>query len=116
MTAQSRKISVTGLGYVGLAVVLAFSRNNRVVGYDIDVVRVSELKKGIDCSNEAEDIDLLSDKIFFTSDPQDLKKADFHIIAVPTPISSLLTNVRSRQALRSPTLSGSVPGPITKAA
>ncbi len=83
---HGRKISVIGLGYVGLPVAVAFGKWQRVVGFDINRVRVAELKERNDRTHEVEPADLAEADVLYTSDPRDLKTADFHIIAVPTPI------------------------------
>ncbi|MDO9161147.1 MAG: nucleotide sugar dehydrogenase [Methylococcaceae bacterium] len=87
MSKHNRKISVVGLGYVGLPVAVEFGKTQRVVGFDINSVRVDELKQGIERTNEVELDELASADILFTCDPADLKRADFHIIAVPTPVN-----------------------------
>ncbi len=86
MMAHGRKISVIGLGYVGLPVAVAFGTHGRVVGFDADAQRIRELKSGHDRTNEVSADALGSADILFTSDAKDLSGADFHIIAVPTPI------------------------------
>jgi UDP-N-acetyl-D-galactosamine dehydrogenase len=86
---QERRISVTGLGYVGLPVAVAFGKEGfSVVAYDYSERRVEELRQGIDRTKEIPAEDLATAKLHYTSDPADLKAADFHIIAVPTPITS----------------------------
>jgi UDP-N-acetyl-D-galactosamine dehydrogenase len=85
---HSRKVSVVGLGYVGLPVAVAFGRHAQVIGFDINPKRIEELSRAIDRTEEVTTEDLQSTDIHFTSDPADLKKADFHIVAVPTPIDS----------------------------
>ncbi|MGR9037652.1 MAG: nucleotide sugar dehydrogenase, partial [Gammaproteobacteria bacterium] len=82
-----RKISVVGLGYVGLPVAVVFAKVGRVIAFDINPERISELKKGIERTNEVQSADLLKSDILFTDDPEDLKKADFHIVTVPTPVN-----------------------------
>lgn len=84
---HNRKISVVGLGYVGLPVAVAFSRQGRVIGFDINADRIAALKKGIDATNEVASADLSGADILFTADPEQLRTADFHIIAVPTPVN-----------------------------
>lgn len=84
---HNRKISVVGLGYVGLPVATAFGRQSKVIGFDVNVGRISELKAGIDKTNEVTSDDLKKTDVLFTTDVDDLKRADFHIIAVPTPIN-----------------------------
>lgn len=82
-------ISVTGLGYVGLPVAIAFSSQYSVIGYDKNELRISELKNGFDKTNEIPTEKLLTENLSFTHEPTDLKKANFHIIAVPTPIDAI---------------------------
>jgi UDP-N-acetyl-D-glucosamine/UDP-N-acetyl-D-galactosamine dehydrogenase len=84
---HNRKISVIGLGYVGLPMAVEFALNQEVVAFDISTRRIKELKQGVDRTLEADAAELKKAKLFFTSNPEDLKKADFHIIAVPTPIN-----------------------------
>lgn len=81
-------ISVTGLGYVGLPVAVAFSKKFKTVGFDINEKRVGELKDGIDLTKEVEEDELKSANITFTTNVEDLKECNFHIIAVPTPIDN----------------------------
>ena len=84
---HGRKLAVIGLGYVGLPVAVVFSRQgSRVVGFDIDSARISELKAGRDRTREVEPGDLAVAKVVFTSDPGELSAADFFIVTVPTPI------------------------------
>lgn len=81
-------LSVIGLGYVGLPIALEFARKIKVVGFDIKPDRVELMKKGIDPSNELTSEAFKGTDILFTSDPEDLRQASFHIIAVPTPTNS----------------------------
>ncbi|MGH8564936.1 MAG: nucleotide sugar dehydrogenase [Gammaproteobacteria bacterium] len=83
---HTRKISVVGLGYVGLPVAVAFGKYGRVVGFDISPTRIAELKDGYDRTHEVRRSDLAEADILFSSDPKALKTADFHIVAVPTPV------------------------------
>ena len=84
--AHGRNISVVGLGYVGLPVAVAFGKGARVVGFDIDAGRIEELRRGVDRTREVEPADLAEADVRFTSDPAELREANFHIVAVPTPI------------------------------
>ncbi len=84
---MNRKISVIGLGYVGLPVAVAFGKSHQVVGFDLNAARIEELKQGHDRTLEVEDKELKSADILFSCEPEDLKAADFHIVAVPTPIN-----------------------------
>jgi UDP-N-acetyl-D-glucosamine/UDP-N-acetyl-D-galactosamine dehydrogenase len=86
--AHGRKISVIGLGYVGLPVAVAFGLQGRVVGFDINAARIAELKRGEDRTREADLAQLKAADIHYTADLKDLRQADFHIVAVPTPIDS----------------------------
>ncbi len=89
---MSRHISVLGLGYVGLPVATTFARAGfQVVGFDIDARRVSELARGHDRTNEVEDAALSSQCLHFSSTSEDLRRADFHIVTVPTPIDASKT-------------------------
>lgn len=81
-----RKISVMGLGYVGLTIAAAFGQITEVIAFDTDPHRISELKASHDANDEVSGHDLASKNILFTCDPNELKKADFHIISVPTPL------------------------------
>lgn len=79
------RLSVIGLGYVGLPIALAFAKKISVTGYDIRADRVEMMKEGIDPSNELSSEEFANSDIKYTSDINDLKEASFHIIAVPTP-------------------------------
>jgi UDP-N-acetyl-D-glucosamine/UDP-N-acetyl-D-galactosamine dehydrogenase len=87
MEAALRKIAVIGLGYVGLPVAVAFGRAGApVVGFDINAERVRELQTRNDTTREIDSGDLTHKTLTFTSDPSQLKAADFFIVTVPTPI------------------------------
>jgi len=79
-------VSVIGLGYVGLPIALAFAKKVKVIGFDINEKRVGLMKKGIDPSFELSKDDFKNSDIRFTHQIEDLKKANFFIVAVPTPI------------------------------
>lgn len=83
---KEAKLSLIGLGYVGLPIALAFARKISVVGFDINAARVELMKKGIDPSDELEAEDFRDTDITFTNQLDVLKEASFHIVAVPTPI------------------------------
>ena len=88
MTNKNIVVSVVGLGYVGLPVAVAFGKIRRTVGFDINKKRIEELKAGNDRTNEVTSADLKSADIFFTHEISDLKTANFHIVAVPTPVDN----------------------------
>jgi UDP-N-acetyl-D-galactosamine dehydrogenase len=83
---KEAKLSLIGLGYVGLPIALAFAKKISVIGFDINAKRVEMMKKGIDPSNELESDAFENASIQFTARPDDLRDACFHIVAVPTPI------------------------------
>lgn len=83
----NRKISVIGLGYVGLPVAVAFGNKHQVIGFDVNKKRISELQSNFDRTLEVTTEELEITRIEFTSNAKDLEKADFHIVAVPTPIN-----------------------------
>jgi len=79
-------ISVTGLGYVGLPLALEFAKKFKVIGFDINKDRIALMKLGIDPSNELSNHAFKDVNIKFTSDVEEAKVANFHIIGVPTDI------------------------------
>ena len=88
MSQNKRKISVTGLGYVGLPVAIAFAEAEfEVIGFDVNEGRINDLNKAIDVTFEVENDRLTNSKITYTSDPSAIQGADFHIITVPTPVT-----------------------------
>lgn len=83
---KENKIAIIGLGYVGLPLAVAFSKYYKVIGFDIDSDRVSELNDAIDSNG---DINFkINDNIKFTDKEKDLVLADTYIITVPTPVTS----------------------------
>ena len=83
---KKKSISLIGLGYVGLPIALEFAKKVPVIGFDIKPDRVELMKKKIDPSNELSSEAFDNTDILLTSNPEDLKEASFHIVAVPTPI------------------------------
>jgi UDP-N-acetyl-D-galactosamine dehydrogenase len=83
---SERIISVIGLGYVGLPVAVAFGKVRRTVGFDINQTRIKELQTGYDRTGEVTTADLQAADILFTEKLEELSQADFHIVAVPTPV------------------------------
>ncbi|GIV28173.1 MAG: UDP-N-acetyl-D-galactosamine dehydrogenase [Bacteroidia bacterium] len=83
---KKKSIAVIGLGYVGLPIALAFAKKVKVIGFDINEERVKMMKNKKDPSNELPSSEFENSDITFTSNPNDLKKANFFIVAVPTPI------------------------------
>ncbi len=95
--AHSRKVSVTGLGYVGLPVAVAFARHGAVTGYDHDPERVAQLRAGEDRTGEIELSELRQPSLTVTDRADELRGSDFHIVTVPTPIDE--ANVPDLQPL-----------------
>lgn len=82
------KISVLGLGYVGLPLAVSFSlKNLSVIGFDIDEKKIQLYKSGVDVTHEVGNEKLTSANVNFTSNEHELRSARFHIISVPTPIN-----------------------------
>lgn len=83
---KDRVVSVIGLGYVGLPVAVAFGLKRRTIGFDINAQRIAELKQGYDRTGEVAADELQAADILFTDSISELQQADFHIVAVPTPV------------------------------
>ena len=90
MKKHVRSIAVVGLGYVGLPIAVEFGKLASVIGFDVNKLKIDELKKGIDRTGEVSETDLKAAQVQFTSEPTELKSADFIIVAVPTPINESL--------------------------
>jgi UDP-N-acetyl-D-galactosamine dehydrogenase len=80
-------ISVVGLGYVGLPLAVEFAKKAKVIAFDIDRRKIECYRKGIDLTKEAGNDELKITNACFTCNESELKKARFHISAVPTPIN-----------------------------
>jgi len=81
-----KKISVIGLGYVGLPLAIEFAKKNIVNGFDINSDRIDNLKKSFDSTLEIEKKTLLKSKIYFTNNSDDLNDTDIFIVTIPTPV------------------------------
>jgi len=86
LVAKDATMAVIGLGYVGLPIALEFAKKIKVIGFDINQQRIDLMKQKIDPSDELEASDFENSDIEFTANIEDLKKATFFIVAVPTPI------------------------------
>ena len=84
---KNEKISVIGLGYVGLPLAVSFAKAVDVIGFDIAKDKVKSYLNGIDVTKEVGNEVLKKTTALFTSNEEDLRKAKFHIVAVPTPIN-----------------------------
>lgn len=83
---KEAKLAVIGLGYVGLPIALEFARKIPVIGFDIKEDRVNMMKNNIDPSRELSAKEFEGCDIKFTANMEDLREANFYIVAVPTPI------------------------------
>ncbi len=81
------KISLVGLGYVGMPIAVAFSKKVKVVGFDLNAKKIELYKSGIDPTNEVGNEAIKACTVDFTADESKLKEAKFHIVAVPTPVN-----------------------------
>lgn len=81
------KVSLVGLGYVGMPIAVAFSSKVKVLGFDLNKAKVELYKKGIDPTQEVGDSIIANCKVEFTDNETLLKTAKFHIVAVPTPVN-----------------------------
>jgi UDP-N-acetyl-D-galactosamine dehydrogenase len=95
---SNKKITILGLGYVGLPLAVEFAKKYRVVGFDINEKRISELKSGVDKTLEVEDDHLTSvltsdseaqTGLFISSNLEDIKDSNIYIVTVPTPTDEL---------------------------
>ena len=85
---KEEKISLVGLGYVGMPIAVAFAAKGvDVVGFDLNKAKIELYKSGVDPTKEVGDEAIKNTSVYFTSDAEDLKKAKFHIVAVPTPVN-----------------------------
>ena len=87
IVAGEEKISLVGLGYVGMPIAVAFARKVKVVGFDLNEAKINLYKSGIDPTREVGDDVIKETSVEFTADPAKLKEAKFHIVAVPTPVN-----------------------------
>ena len=99
LKSKQSKIAIIGLGYVGLPIALSFAKHLSVIGFDINEERVALLKLGIDPSNELTPDEFKYCDILFTSSIEELKKASFYIIAVPTAVDA--HNIPNLSSLKS---------------
>lgn len=81
------KISLVGLGYVGMPIAVAFAKKVKVIGYDLNANKIELYKSGIDPTNEVGNDVIKATTVEFTSDETKLREAKFHIVAVPTPVN-----------------------------
>lgn len=80
------KLSLVGLGYVGMPIAVAFAKKIKVVGFDLNEKKIELYKSGVDPTNEVGNDVIAHTAVEFTADPLKLREAKFHIVAVPTPV------------------------------
>lgn len=85
---KEEKISLVGLGYVGMPIAVAFAKKVEVIGFDLNAKKIELYKSGIDPTNEVGDEVIAKTTVDFTADEARLKEAKFHIVAVPTPVNA----------------------------
>lgn len=86
---NEEKLSLVGLGYVGMPIAVAFANKGiDVIGFDLNKSKIELYKNGVDPTKEVGDEAIKNTTVCFTSDEADLKKAKFHIVAVPTPVNT----------------------------
>ena len=87
LVAKEEKLSLVGLGYVGMPIAVAFAKKIDVVGFDLNEAKIELYKNGIDPTNEVGNEAIQATTIDFTADETKLREAKFHIVAVPTPVN-----------------------------
>ena len=89
MSANEMTVAVVGLGYVGLPLAVAFGRQFRTLGYDLDAEKVEAYRRHVDPTGEVTTQELrAASGLECTSDPRRLAEADFVVVAVPTPVDA----------------------------
>jgi len=83
---HEEKLSLVGLGYVGMPIAVAFAKKIDVIGFDLNAAKIDLYKRGIDPTREVGDEAIQASKVDFTADEKKLREAKFHIVAVPTPV------------------------------
>lgn len=85
---HEEKLSLIGLGYVGMPIAVAFARKVDVIGFDLNTAKIELYKNGIDPTREVGDEVIKETTVEFTADENKLREAKFHIVAVPTPVNA----------------------------
>ncbi|MBR4132494.1 MAG: nucleotide sugar dehydrogenase [Oscillospiraceae bacterium] len=84
---REEKLSLVGLGYVGMPIAVAFAKKVNVIGYDLNERKIELYRSGVDPTNEVGGEAIRSSTVEFTADETKLREAKFHIVAVPTPVN-----------------------------
>ncbi len=85
---MQQTICIVGLGYVGLPLAIAFARKTVVIGFDVNAEKIVALKNKKDSTNAVTEQELIATTVFFTNNPEEIKNADYIIVAVPTPVDN----------------------------
>ena len=83
---REENLSLVGLGYVGMPIAVAFAKKINVIGFDLNKAKIDLYKSGIDPTNEVGNETIKKTTVEFTADEKELRRAKFHIVAVPTPV------------------------------
>ncbi|MGN1066098.1 MAG: nucleotide sugar dehydrogenase, partial [Thermoguttaceae bacterium] len=83
---KKESLSLVGLGYVGMPIAVAFAKKINVIGFDLNKEKIDLYKSGVDPTREVGDEAIKATAVQFTANEEDLRKALFHIVAVPTPV------------------------------
>lgn len=86
---KEENLSLVGLGYVGMPIAVEFAKKGiNVIGFDLNKAKIELYKSGVDPTKEVGDDAIKTSTVEFTSNEEDLKRAKFHIVAVPTPVNT----------------------------
>ena len=89
LISNEEKLSLVGLGYVGMPIAVAFAKKGlKVIGYDLNKEKIELYKSGIDPTKEVGNDVIKNTTVEFTADEKKLREAKFHIVAVPTPVNT----------------------------
>ena len=84
---EEAKLSLIGLGYVGMPIAVAFAKKIKVIGFDLNEKKIDQYNNGVDPTHEVGNEVISKTTVEFTSDETKLREAKFHIVAVPTPVN-----------------------------
>jgi UDP-N-acetyl-D-glucosamine/UDP-N-acetyl-D-galactosamine dehydrogenase len=88
IVSREEKISIVGLGYVGMPIAVAFAKKIDVIGFDVNKDKINLYINGIDPTKEVGNAVIKNTSVEFTSEEARLREAKFHIVAVPTPVKN----------------------------
>lgn len=83
---REETLSLVGLGYVGMPIAVAFAKKINVIGFDVNTQKIDLYKNGIDPTNEVGNDVIKNTTVEFTANEENLRRAKFHVVAVPTPV------------------------------